>query len=163
MRLRRRRGRGLVAGARARRGRGDRGGKARVVPQWVEVGISMIAVDTLVHNFLHRTGILRAYRSEHHYGPVRYRQVGCTGVIDRLSKLIDCRQFGPQLPAYAPRFVQHRIWAFCAQNELNICNGNQIDDRRRCRNRPCPVFTDCGRITLRPVVRKLRGEPVDGV
>ena len=29
---------------------------------WVEVGASMIAIDTLVHNFLHRTGILK--RSE---------------------------------------------------------------------------------------------------
>src|SRR5439155_281924 len=41
--------------------------------RWVEVGISMIAVDTLVHNFLHRTGILRAYGSEHHYGLVCYQ------------------------------------------------------------------------------------------
>ena len=28
-------------------------------PRWIEVGGSMIAIDTLVHNFLHRTGILR--------------------------------------------------------------------------------------------------------
>ena len=30
--------------------------------RWFEVGGSMIAVDTLVHNFLHRTGILRRLR-----------------------------------------------------------------------------------------------------
>ena len=33
-------------------------GKRR--PLWVEVGATFVAVDTLVHNFLHRTGILRA-------------------------------------------------------------------------------------------------------
>jgi len=27
-------------------------------PTWFEAGASMIAIDTLVHNFLHRTGIL---------------------------------------------------------------------------------------------------------
>ena len=32
--------------------------------RWREVGTSMIAVDTLVHNFLHRTGILYRFRAE---------------------------------------------------------------------------------------------------
>jgi hypothetical protein len=31
--------------------------------RWLEVGGSMIAVDTLVHNFLHRTGILYRFRA----------------------------------------------------------------------------------------------------
>ena len=31
---------------------------------WTEVGGSMIAIDTLVHNFLHRTGILRPVQRE---------------------------------------------------------------------------------------------------
>ena len=35
-------------------------GAADVRPRWLEVGVHLIAVDTLVHNFLHRTGILRA-------------------------------------------------------------------------------------------------------
>ena len=30
-------------------------------PRWIEVGGSMIAIDTLVHNFLHRTGILQRF------------------------------------------------------------------------------------------------------
>ena len=33
-------------------------GAADVRPRWLEVGVHLIAVDTLVHNFLHRTGIL---------------------------------------------------------------------------------------------------------
>lgn len=32
-------------------------------PLWVEVGATFVAVDTLVHNFLHRTGILKRRRS----------------------------------------------------------------------------------------------------
>ena len=33
----------------------------------------MIAVDTLVHNFLHRTGILRRFRADHAYGLACYQ------------------------------------------------------------------------------------------
>ena len=39
----------------------------------VEVGTSMIAIDTLVHNFLHRTGILQRFDAAHPYGPACYR------------------------------------------------------------------------------------------
>jgi hypothetical protein len=34
-------------------------------PAWVEAGTVMIAIDTLVHNFLHRTGILRDFGADH--------------------------------------------------------------------------------------------------
>ena len=37
-------------------------------PRWIEVGGSMIAIDTLVHNFLHRTGILQRFDADHSYG-----------------------------------------------------------------------------------------------
>src|ERR1035437_9670713 len=37
-------------------------------PLWPEVGACMIAVDTLVHNFLHRTGILHRLGANHPYG-----------------------------------------------------------------------------------------------
>jgi hypothetical protein len=33
--------------------------------RWRGVGGSMIAVDTLVHNFLHRTGVLHRFRADH--------------------------------------------------------------------------------------------------
>jgi hypothetical protein len=52
-------------------------GAPRSHRQWREVGGSMIAVDTLVHNFLHRTGILRRLKAEHSYGPACYRPRGC--------------------------------------------------------------------------------------
>ena len=44
---------------------------------WQEVGASMIAIDTLVHNFLHRTGILARFNAEHAYGAACYRPGGC--------------------------------------------------------------------------------------
>jgi hypothetical protein len=49
-------------------------------PDWIAVGRSLIAVDTLVHNFLHRTGILAAYGCNHPYGDRCYGKAGCATV-----------------------------------------------------------------------------------
>jgi hypothetical protein len=38
-------------------------GAADVRPQWFDIGVQLIAVDTLVHNFLHRTGILHRFNA----------------------------------------------------------------------------------------------------
>ena len=89
------------------------------------VGAHMIAVDSLVHNFLHRTGILNSYQLDHPYGPRCHAQNGCLGVIQDLAKHIDCRKFNPTLPASFPRFIQYYIWAYCGQTGENICNGNK--------------------------------------
>ena len=48
-------------------------------PLWVEVGATFVAVDTLVHNFLHRTGILGRLCADHPYGDRCYRAGGCAG------------------------------------------------------------------------------------
>ena len=83
---------------------------------WHEVGASMIAIDTLVHNFLVRTGILNRIRGQsfvwrsllpgrrlrRHY---RYR-----GPADR------CPTVQSRLSAAVGRFVQHAIWRYCAQS-----------------------------------------------
>lgn len=79
------------------------------------VGEQMIAVDSLVHNFLHRTGILAGYGSNHQYGPRCHTENGCLGVIRDLATRIDCREFNPTLPAHFPRFVQYHLWAYCGQ------------------------------------------------
>src|SRR3984893_14902585 len=42
---------------------------------WTEVGGSMIAIDTLVHTFLHRTGILARFNANHLYGVACYGPV----------------------------------------------------------------------------------------
>jgi hypothetical protein len=116
--------------------------------RWREVGGSMIAVDTLVHNFLHRTGILRRFRADHAYGLACYRPGGCAEIIETVAHQIDARQFDRRFPRTFPRFVQHAIWHYCSQQGLDICNGNQIDDRKCCDNKECSLYSICDRRTL---------------
>ena len=118
-------------------------------PLWLEVGATFVAVDTLVHNFLHRTGILQRLSADHIYGPGCYRPGGCAGIIDQLATHIDARQFNPAFPATFPRFVQSAIWRYCAENGLDVCNGNRIDDDAPCDNVHCQLFRRCDRIALR--------------
>jgi hypothetical protein len=117
-------------------------------PGWFEVGASFIAVDTLVHNFLHRTGILDRLGASHPYGPACYRPAGCADVLIDIATAIDARRFNPVFPETFPRFVQHAIWRYCAQSCLDICNGNQIDDRGRCTNMWCRLYSRCDRLVL---------------
>jgi hypothetical protein len=101
----------------------------------------MIAVDTLVHNFLHRTGILQRFSGEHPYGSACYRPGGCAEIIETIAHGIDARQFNRSYPRAFPRFVQRAIWRYCAQQGLAICNGNTIDDRTRCGNKACALYS----------------------
>ena len=109
----------------------------------------MIAVDTLVHNFLHRTGTFRRFAADHAYGPGCYAAGGCAQIIEGLAHRVDAREFNPVFPAYFPRLIQFAIWRFCAESGLSVCNGRRIDDRARCENRYCPAFGGCDRIALR--------------
>jgi hypothetical protein len=114
-------------------------------PIWIEVGASMIAVDTLVHNWLVRTGILHRFEADHAYGMACYRPGGCASIIENVSGHIDARQFNPAFPRSFPRFVQHAIWRYCSQNGLDVCNGNRIDDRKSCGNVYCQICNICDR------------------
>jgi len=116
---------------------------------WTEVGGTMIAIDTLVHNFLHRTGILARFNANHLYGAGCYRLGGCADIIQTVAERIDARQFNPTFPQTFPRFIQHAIWQYCARNGLDVCNGNRIDDRTRCANEECRMRLMCGRVALR--------------
>lgn len=118
-------------------------------PLWLETGLAMIAIDRLVHNFLSRTGIQRAIGAKHRYGTRCYEAGGCADVVARIASQIDARNFNPSYPKVFGRFVQHGIWRWCAQSELNICNGNNIDDDHRCDNKNCPLFFRCDRVALR--------------
>jgi hypothetical protein len=117
-------------------------------PAWAEVGASMIAVDTLVHNFLHRTGILQRLNAGHAYGPACYRPGGCAEIIATVAQRIDAREFHRTYPQTFPRFVQRAIWEYCSQDGLDICNGNRINDRRRCSNTECQLYSICDRNAL---------------
>ena len=115
---------------------------------WRRVGATMIAIDTLVHNFLHRTGILARFGADHLYGPACYRPGGCADIIALVAEQIDARAFNPAFPVVFPRFVQHAIWRYCAQLGLDVCNGNRIDDRQSCDNIYCQICRLCDRVTL---------------
>ena len=123
------------------------GGSER--PDWVKVSRSLVVIDSLVHNFLHRTGILKAFDQEHRYGATCQGQKGCIPIIHQLAQRIDAREFNPRFPAIFPRFIEYAIWAFCAEGVGNVCNGNQIDDRYPCTRLDCPVGDRCSRIPLR--------------
>jgi hypothetical protein len=116
---------------------------------WAEVGVGMVAIDTLVHNFLVRTGILRRFNADHLYGPACYRPDGCADIIEWVANQIDARQFNPRFPKTFPRFVQHAVWRYCAENGLDVCNGNRINDDARCDNVYCQLHRMCDRTLLR--------------
>jgi len=115
---------------------------------WVKAGASMIAIDSLVHNFLHRTGILRQLDAMHAYGPRCYATGGCADIIEAFASDFDARTVNSQFPKYFPRFIQHAIWAFCSEGGWGICNGRKIDDRSACEQNTCPAFNACERVPL---------------
>lgn len=127
---------------------------------WLETGASMIAIDTLVHNWLHRTGVLREFEADHAYGPRCYGPGGCAELIERFSERIDAREFNPDYPAYFPRFVQKAIWRFCAQAGLDQCNGNRVDDRFPCTRADCELGDVCERLPLR-LAQRLPAQDVE--
>ena len=50
-------------------------------------------VDTLVHNYLHRTGVLRsALAADHAYGPRCYAANGCASIIQAAATEIDAQR-----------------------------------------------------------------------
>ena len=118
----------------------------RKMKLWAEVGVSMIAIDTLVHNFLVRSGILRRLEADHAYGPACYQPNGCADIIQMVANEIDARQVNLRFPRTFPRFVQHAIWRYCAENGLGVCNGNRINDDDRCDNVYCQLRRMCDRV-----------------
>jgi hypothetical protein len=65
------------------------------------------------------------------------------------AERIDARQFNSSFPQTFPRFVQYAIWRYCSQSGLDVCNGNRIDDNRRCESKDCRVRLMCDRVVLR--------------
>lgn len=118
-------------------------------PVWRRLGAEFIVVDRLIHNFMHRSGILKRHGCEHAYGPACYGKDGCAKLLLSLSRCIDMRRYHHAFPQPFPRFVQTAIWRYCAASGENICNGNQIDDRKRCQNDGCQLQSFCMRIALR--------------
>jgi hypothetical protein len=124
-------------------------------PVWFETGKAMMAIDTLVHNFLHRTGILEGCGTRHVYGAACYARGGCAEIIRTVSSRIDASTFNPKFPPAFPRFVQHAIWRFCAADGLNLCNGNRIDDRKACQITYCYLYQKCSRTPLKTIAKSV--------
>jgi hypothetical protein len=125
-------------------------GARRQRPAWFETGKAMIAVDTLVHNFLYRTGILHDCGKPHAYGAACYAAGGCVEIVRTVAERIDAQALNPKFPSAFPRFVQHAIWRFCAADDgLNLCNGNRVDDRKPCQISYCYLYQKCGRKPLK--------------
>jgi hypothetical protein len=124
-------------------------GTADQRPDWFETGASMVTIDTLVHNFLRRTGISQECGMQHPFGPACYGIGGCAEILRVIASQIDARQFNPRFPATFPRFVQHAIWRYCAADGLNICNGVKIRDSERCNNSYCRLGSYCDRMPLK--------------
>jgi hypothetical protein len=101
-------------------------GAAENRPLWFEAGCGMIAVDTLVHNFLHRTGVLEGCGRPHGYGVGCYASGGCAELLRAIAGLLDARSFNANYPRDFPRFVQHAIWRYCSIDGLNICTAIRL-------------------------------------
>jgi hypothetical protein len=114
---------------------------------WIRVGGSMIVIDTLVHKY--RTGILHRFDAKHSYGLACYQSGGCADIIQGVAEHIDARQFNASFPKVFPRFIQHAIWRYCSLSGLDVCNGNRIDDSRRCETKDCRARLMCDRVALR--------------
>lgn len=117
--------------------------------RWQAAGAAMIAIDTLVHNWMHRSGCLADLGAEHPYGPGCYAPGGCASIIEAASEVIDARRYCPEGPATFPRLVQKAIWLLCTESGFDLCNGNHIDDRHACSQTACPVADRCRRQPLR--------------
>lgn len=113
--------------------------------RWGLAGGGMVAVDTLVHKFLYRSGVLSRANAEHAYGSQCYGDNGCAALIETISAQIDARQFNENFPQHFPRYIQKAIWRYCAQDGLSICNGHKVDDSSRCQNTTCRLFGRCDR------------------
>ena len=116
---------------------------------WQAAGAQLIVIDTLVHNWLHRSGILHDLDARHRYGPKCYAPNGCADILRRAALRIDACRYGPDNPPAFPRLIQSAIWRFCAADAFDICNGNRIDDRKPCSGAGCPIMRYCGRVALR--------------
>ena len=123
-------------------------GAGRGRPAWIEVGGSLIAIDTLVHNFLHRTGVQAALGKPHPYGPACYGKHGCEAAIKAVAAEIDAAKLNSAYPGTFPRFVQNSIWRYCAQRHFDVCNGNNIAANQRCTQYDCGLFKQCAKYIL---------------
>ncbi len=118
-------------------------------PRWFETGVTLIVVDTLVHAFLTRSGILDDCGIPHAYGPACYAEGGCAEIIRGVADRIDAGAFNPHFPEVFPRYIQFAMWRWCASEGLDLCNGNRIAATERCQTSYCHLFRICAKKPLK--------------
>jgi hypothetical protein len=133
----------------------------RAKARWRDVGARFVVVDTLVHNFLHRTGILSGFKADHAFGAACYRPNGCASLIAQVAERIDAQAFNAAYPTIFPRFVVFSLWRYCSAGGLDICNGNRIDDGARCNNIYCQLRSRCKRLALPKPLKKQQKQLLD--
>jgi hypothetical protein len=124
-------------------------GSSQSHPHWFEIGKGMITIDTLVHHWFCRSGLIDECGVPHAYGADCYRPGGCAQIIRSVAVQIDATAFNKKFPKTFPRFIQHAIWRFCAADGLDVCNGNRLDDSKPCENTYCQIFEKCDHKPLR--------------
>ena len=111
----------------------------------------MIAIDTLVHNFLHRTGILARFEPT-------------TPMARPATRLAAAPTLSRPWPPGSTPGSSIRVSAAVSRGSsstrsggtapspgLDVCNGNRIDDRKSCDNIYCQIRSNCDRIVLNNV------------
>ena len=112
----------------------------------------MIAIDTLVHNFLHRTGILRRFNARARIRSGLLRPKRLCGHYLAYCKPHRCTRVQSEISEGSSRASCNTPSGdTAARSGLGICNGNEIDDRFRCGNEGCPLFNLCSRVALHPI------------
>ena len=118
-------------------------------PAWLEVGVGMVAVDTLVHNYLHRTGILARFDAAHQYGPRCYQAGYCADILQVVSPPYRRSPIRPELSSGISALCATCGLAVLLKNGRDICNGNRINDRQSCDNNYCQLYVICDKIALK--------------
>src|SRR4029077_16199070 len=106
-------------------------------PLWIEAGGVLIAIDTLVHNFFCRTGILSHLGTPHPYGARCYGAGGCAEVLDHIAAQIDARRFSRVFPANFQLLVLSAIGLCCAAGKPGEAQGSGVSPFFRGTRRKC--------------------------
>jgi len=108
-----------------------------------------IVIDTLVHNFFHRTGILKALGREHNYNSeFCHTEEYCKGIILEIAQKVDIRDLleDDNFQAFEPRLIQLCIWLQCA-DEGRKCGGGVCNEKGPFCN-DCNVELMCDKLMI---------------
>ena len=90
-------------------------------PLWIETGAGMIAIDSLVHNWLTRTGMLQRLGAAHSYGPGCYGVNGCAAIIEAGAAVDRCAAVQPVVSgAVSPHGAACDLAVLCGRRTRHL-------------------------------------------